>query len=123
MSEDTAPPPAERPRRDSVILNARIETNDGVVECRVRNLSETGACIDNKAALRPDDRVLVTMGTVHHVEATVRWAEGGRVGLYFEGAKIDIAAARRPRGTVAPASRNVAGWLENMHSPYRRGGD
>lgn len=123
MSEATANPSAERPRRDSVILNARIETNDGVVECRVRNLSETGACVDDNGTLRPEDRVLVTMGMVHHVEATVRWTEGGRVGLQFEGAKIDIAAARRPRGTIAPASRNVAGWLDNMHSPYRRGGE
>ena len=122
MSEDTATPSAERPRRDSVILTARIESSDAVVECRVRNLSATGACIDNNAGLRPDDRVLVTMGTVHHVEATVRWAGGSRAGLRFENARIDIAAARRPRGTVAPASRNVAGWLDNMYSPYRRGG-
>ena len=122
MREDTAPPLAERPRRDSVILNARVESSGGITECRVRNLSETGACIDNNAGLRPDERVLVTMGTLHHVEATVRWIEGGRTGLHFEGAKIDIAAARRPRGTVAPASRNVAGWLDNMHNPYRRDG-
>ena len=35
--------------------------------------------------------------------------------------KIDIVAARRPRGTVSPASRTMAGWLDNIHNPYRRG--
>lgn len=112
-----------RARRDSVILNARIETADRVVECRVRNLSQTGACIDNAGNLNPGDRVLVTMGMVHHVEASVRWARDGRAGLHFEGALIDIGAARRPRGTVAAAPRTVAGWLDNLHSPYRRGDD
>lgn len=121
MNEDDAATPAERSRRDSVILNARVETSDQVVECRVRNLSETGACIDNPVELVPGDRVLITMGTVHHVEATVRWAKGGRAGLHFEGVKIDIVAARRPRGTVSPASRTMAGWLDNIHNPYRRG--
>ena len=121
MNQDDTATPAERSRRDSVILNARVETSDRVVECRVRNLSETGACIDNPAELAPGDRLLITMGMVHHVEATVRWASGGRAGLHFEGATVDIAAARRPRGTVVPASRNVAGWLDNMYSPYRRG--
>ncbi|MGN7161796.1 PilZ domain-containing protein [Sphingomonas sp. SAFR-052] len=123
MSEVATDQPAERSRRDSVILNARIETPDGMVECRVRNLSQTGACIDNVGNLRAGDRVLVTMGMVHHVEASVRWANGGRAGLHFEGVEIDIAAARRPRGTVSAAPRNVAGWLDNMYSPYRRGGD
>ncbi len=113
--------PIERSRRDSVILNARIETADQVIECRVRNLSQTGACIDNVGNFRAGDRVLVTMGMVHHVEASVRWANGGRAGLHFEGVEIDIAAARRPRGTVMAASRTVAGWLDNIHNPYRRG--
>ncbi|KQN71812.1 hypothetical protein ASE90_02270 [Sphingomonas sp. Leaf67] len=119
MNEDESS--VERPRRHSVILNARIETHGQVVECRVRNLSETGTCIDNLADLAAGDRVLITMGTVHHVEATVRWVDNGRAGLHFEGVTVDIAAARRPRGTVVPASRTVAGWLDNIHSPYRRG--
>lgn len=111
-----------RPRRDSVILTARIEAVGGLTECRVRNLSLTGACIDNVGNLRVGDRVLVTIGLAHHLEGSVRWAQVGRAGLYFERTRIDIAAARRPRGTVAPASRNAAGWLDQMRNPYRRTG-
>ncbi|MDJ0276107.1 PilZ domain-containing protein [Sphingomonas sp. 2R-10] len=119
-SSDRFPP---RPRRDSVILHARVEAVDRVAECRVRNLSESGACIDDPAGLPSDGRVLVTMGTLHHVEGRVRWAQDGRAGLHFAASHIDVAAARRPRGTVAPAPQNRAGWLANLHSPYRRGDD
>ncbi|PXA97480.1 PilZ domain-containing protein [Nostoc sp. 3335mG] len=121
MSEVDPAALSARSRRDSVILNARIETVDRVFECRVRNLSQTGACIDNVGALRAGDRIAVTMGMVHHVEATVRWANGSRAGLHFEDIQIDLAAARRPRGVLAEKPRTVAGWLEHMHSPYRRG--
>ncbi len=123
MSDSPSGPFPPRPRRDSVILNARVEAIDAAVECRVRNLSETGACIDNVADLPSDGRVLVTMGLLHHIEGRVRWAADGRAGLQFDQTRVDVAAARRPRGTVAPPPRHVAGWLSNMHSPYRRGDD
>jgi hypothetical protein len=110
-----------RPRRDSVFLTARVESSDGVVECRVRNLSEAGVCIDNMVGLASGARVLVTMGTLHHLEGWVRWAHDGRAGLVFEHGHIDVAAARRPRGTVEAVPQHVTGWLSQMHNPYRRG--
>ncbi len=123
MSDSSSDPSCPRPRRDSVILNARIEAIDRVVECRVRNLSETGACIDDPAGLPPDGRVLVTIGALHHIEGQVRWTHAGRAGLHFTSGRIDIAAARRPRGAVTPVPQNRAGWLDNLYSPYRRGED
>ncbi|KQM57159.1 MULTISPECIES: PilZ domain-containing protein [unclassified Sphingomonas] len=123
MSDSPADPFPSRPRRDSVFLKARVESSDLVVECRVRNLSESGACIDDPVHLPCDGRVLVTMGTLHHLEGRVRWAQDGRAGLLFDHAQVDVAAARRPRGAVPPAPRHLAGWLSNMHSPYRRGDD
>lgn len=123
MTDSSSDPFPPRPRRDSVILQARVEAVDRVIECRVRNLSESGACIDDPAGLPSDGRVLVTMGALHHVEGYVRWAHDGRAGLHFQSGKIDIAAARRSRGAVAATPQNRAGWLANIHSPYRRGDD
>ncbi|WP_430636867.1 PilZ domain-containing protein [Sphingomonas hankookensis] len=94
-----------------------------MVEARVRNLSESGACIDDPAGLPPEGRVLVTMGTLHHIEGRVRWSHDGRAGLHFPSDRIDIAAARRPRGALAATPQNRAGWLANIQSPYRRGND
>ena len=121
MSDSSTGPFPPRPRRDSVLLTARVESSDQIVECRVRNLSESGACIDDPVHLPRDGRVLVTMGTLHHLEGRVRWAKDGRAGLLFDKAQIDVAAARRPRGAVAPVPQHLAGWLSNMYSPYRRG--
>ncbi|KZE08495.1 MULTISPECIES: PilZ domain-containing protein [Sphingomonas] len=123
MSDSSTGPFPPRPRRDSVLLTARVELRDQVVECRVRNLSEAGACIDDPVQLPPDGRVLVTMGQLHHLEGRVRWTRDGRAGLLFDKGRIDIAAARRPRGTVAPVPQHLAGWLSHIYNPYRRAGD
>lgn len=123
MSDSPEDPFPLRPRRDSVFLSARIECRDHVAECRVRNLSVSGVCIDDPGHLPADGRVLVTMGALHHLEGRVCWVRGGRAGLAFDDTPIDIAAARRSRGTVAPVPRHRAGWLGEMHDPYRRNGD
>ncbi len=121
MSDPPEGPFPPRPRRDSVFLKARVESSDIVVECRVRNVSESGACIDDPVHLPRDGRVLVTMGTLHHLEGRVRWSHDGRAGVLFDSAHIDVAAARRPRGAIEPVPQHLAGWLSQMHSPYRRG--
>lgn len=123
MIDSSDGPFPSRPRRASVFLTARVESSDRVAECRVRNLSESGVCIDDPMQLRPGERVLVTMGTLHHLEGCIRWARDGRAGLAFENGHIDVAAARRPRGAVAAVPQHLAGWLSQMHNPYRRGGD
>ncbi len=105
-----------RPLRSSVILYARVETADRAVECRVRNLSTTGACIDNSAALATGDRVQVTMGTVRLLVADVIWAKPTLAGLHFD-RKVDIADARKPRAQVAVAPS--AGWVARITDPYR----
>ncbi len=105
-----------------MFLKARVESSTIVVECRVRNLSESGVCIDNPVDLSPGKRVLVTMGALHHLEGWVRWAHDGRAGLAFENGHIDVAEARRPRGTVEAVPQHLAGWLSQMHNPYQRRG-
>lgn len=108
-------PPVREPR-SSVILYALVETAEAATECRVRNLSATGACIDNSAALTAGERVRVTMGTLERLVADVAWATPTLTGLHFE-QLVDLGAARRPRGTAA--TRQTAGWMDGMRNPYR----
>ncbi|WP_230770244.1 PilZ domain-containing protein [Sphingomonas sp. Leaf4] len=110
----------ERERRSSVILRALVETSDAAIECRVRNLSASGACIDNEAELATGARVLVSMGTLHHLRGQVVWATERLAGLRFDKANIDIDSARKPRGTVAKTSPAGAGWLAQLDDPHRR---
>lgn len=64
-------PPREP--RASVILYARIDHAGRSVEVRVRNLSATGACIENPGELNQGDQVAVTMGTLLELPAEVMW--------------------------------------------------
>ena len=111
---DATPP---RPARSSVILYADV-ARDGAdaVACRVRNLSATGACVDNQAELAEGDRVIVAMGVITPVAADVVWAKPTLAGLRFD-REVDLAAARTPRKTGKAAS---AGWIGGLDDPYRR---
>ena len=106
-----------RQARSSVILYARVEAGEKAVECRVRNLSTTGACIDNTARLAAGDHVQVAMGTLSLLMAEVVWAKSALAGLRFD-RTVDIADARKPRrpGTVVP----TVGWTATINNPYRR---
>lgn len=106
-----------RPNRASVILYADIDTARAAgTSCRVRNLSVTGACIDNVAGLHDGERVRVTMGVLAPVDAEVIWSKPHLAGLRFDG-EVDLAAARTPRRAGQAAS---AGWIGGLDDPYRR---
>ncbi len=110
-----------REPRSSVILRALVESVGAAAECRVRNLSAAGACVDNPGGLVPGRRVLVTMGTLHRIHGEVVWITERLAGLRFDGAVIDIESARRPRGTLSAAPTPIgAGWLAEADDPYRR---
>ncbi|WP_162242967.1 PilZ domain-containing protein [Sphingomonas sp. Leaf412] len=101
-----------------MILYAAVTREGGAaVDCRVRNLSSTGACIDDAAALRPGQRATVQMGALRPMGADVMWVERGFAGLRFDGA-VDLAAARRPRSKTVVAAQ--AGWIGNLGDAYRR---
>jgi hypothetical protein len=121
MSECPPDPLPPRESRSSVFLRALVDVGEGSVECRVHNISLSGACIDNVGNLSPDRCVLVTMGMHHHVKAQVCWSGDGRAGLRIDGEKIDIGRARRPRGTVEERPASRAGWLAQLYDAYRRG--
>lgn len=106
-----------RPPRASVILYASIGRDGTAVECRVRNLSTVGACVDNVANLAAGEEVRVVMGTLRPLSAKVMWVERGFAGLRFDRA-IDIAMARQPRSKAATATSS--GWLAGMTHAYHR---
>lgn len=79
---------------------------------RVRNVSSNGACIDQAEALRPGQTVVVDIGMLEAVGATVKWVEGALAGLKFaHPIRIDAAKSRPKPAHVqqgwnrAPSSR------------------
>lgn len=108
----------DRSRRASVILYALVErAGEEPVDCRVRNLSTKGACIDDNLSFVVGEQVRLTMGAVSPFDATVMWAEHDYAGLSFP-KEVDLAAARQPRGRLRPTIK--AGWTADIHDPYRR---
>lgn len=127
---DTA---AHQPRapRHSVFLSATVEHfgAKAPTKHRVRDLSVGGVRIDQAAGLRPGATVLVSVGALAAVGATVVWAKDGIAGLKFA-EPIDPEAARA-KAAVAPqpfrgqprdlgSAGPTAGWVPNLNSPYRR---
>jgi hypothetical protein len=90
----SAAPPVEREPRHSVMLAATVERFGaaGATTHRVRNLSRRGACVGSGEELRKGETVIVGVGTLNAVGATVRWAADGLAGLAFSN-PIDLTAA------------------------------
>lgn len=112
--------PAERAPRASVILRALIEASDMRAERRVRNLSQTGACVDNDGDLVPGMRVLVSMGSLSRIRGEVMWANDRFAGLHFGGQSINLEDARKPRSATDTGAEPGAGWLADINDAYRR---
>jgi len=114
-------PPREP--RSSVILYARIVHNDRAAEARVRNLSATGACIDNPGKLQQGDRLSVTMGSLEDLPGEVMWTSATLAGLHFTDGAIDLAEARKPRERATSGAKASAGWIRNIQDAYGRRND
>ena len=127
MSDRRAP-------RQRVLLGAEIsEAGHGApTRHRVRDLSPVGARVDAAASLAAGAMVVVSLGSLSGVPATVAWVREGDAGLAFE-TEIDPEAARarapaalapRPAPAAAPRSyvstaAPTAGWAAQMDDPYR----
>lgn len=116
MNDAASDPEKTRDKRSGVILRAAIDLDGLVVERRVRNLSEHGACVDNADDLVAGTTVTVTMGRLERLVADVVWAKPALAGLRFRRA-VDLEAARKPRGSAATAA---AGWMTDMGHAYRK---
>ena len=88
-----------REARESVFLSAAV-TCFGTAEPtrhRVRNLSDHGACIDQAGMLRPGQTVLVDIGEIEELGATVQWVAADLAGLKFAHLIRRTAAKWRPK--------------------------
>ena len=113
------------------MLSATIEPFGGrtATRHRVRDVSPGGIRVDNVGALRPGATVLISVGALEAVGATVKWVGDGFAGLAFA-EQIDPDDARRnaaiappraaksvrfgPQGSAAPN----AGWVADLRDPY-----
>ena len=134
MSDPAGPEgPASRQPRQNVLLGAEICGFGGgaPTKHRIRDLSRTGARIDRAGALKVGSTVLVSVGVLEQVAATVIWVRGDAAGLKFA-EEIDPDAARS-KTLVTPAQKAgpareaekeqgtlAAGWAAGLYSPYRK---
>lgn len=111
----------ERAQRSSVMLKGEVESAYGVrTTHRVRNLSATGAQIDQAEGLEPNAEVLLCLGALDPIPAHVVWTVNARAGLAFS-ESIDVTdprirmALKERSKVVAP----TAGWVAGMVNRYR----
>ena len=115
--------------RQQVLLGAEICGFGGGVPTkhRVKDLSASGVRVDRAGTLRPGATVLVSVGVLKAVGATVIWVRDDLAGLRFA-ETIDPDAARskaiiappKPRPTQMIDRGASAGWVRDLHDPYRR---
>lgn len=124
-----------RQPRQNVLLGAEISGFGGgtPTKHRVRDLSASGARVDRAGSLRVGSTVLVSVGVLEQVGATVIWVRDDLAGLKFAEA-IDPDAARskalvspsqkpvgnRDIGQADATPRNAPGWIGGLNSPYRK---
>lgn len=124
-----APDPATRAPRVSVMLSATVERFGGGPQTRhrVRDLSSGGIRIDQAERLTSGATVLITVGALEAVGATVRWVRDGSAGLAFAHeidpeqarTKAAIAPARAAKPPVISASpKPSARRVGAMRNPY-----
>ncbi|MDB5697174.1 MAG: hypothetical protein JWN21_2717 [Sphingomonas bacterium] len=117
------------------MLSARLEHFDGSAPSthRVRDLSKGGIRIDQASELRQGATVLISVGSLEAIAATIVWVEAGSAGLAFA-EQINPDAARKkavvtPLSGVEPASAGAtggaastprAGWIGDLQNPYGR---
>lgn len=95
----TAVPPTPREARESVFLSAAVTRFGGGAPTRhrVRNVSPNGACVDGADSLRQGQTVVIDVGQLAEVGATVRWVKAGMAGLKFAHPISIDAAKTRPK--------------------------
>ena len=70
-------------KRARVLLAAKLQTQVGEIDCRLRDLSRKGALVECKPTPPTGTQVVFTRGTIS-VPARVAWSQPGRIGLEFD---------------------------------------
>jgi len=122
-----------REPRESVLLAASVSRfgNPAVFQHRLRDVSPNGARLDKAAGLRRGETILISVGSLAAIGATVIWVDNGAAGVkFFE--TIDPNAARSktfvkvasaspdlaPTTPSAERTAQLTGWLANLESAY-----
>ncbi len=124
---------APRDPRQHVFLGAEISGFDrgSPTKHRIKDLSVTGARVDRAGKLVPGSTVLVSVGVLEAIGATVIWVKDDIAGLRFA-EPIDPAAARSKTIMHAPGQldlslkpaptdepRASAGWIGDMRNRHQ----
>lgn len=121
---------AQREPRQSVLLSTTLERfgSAEATKHRVRDLSSQGMRIDQAAGLKVGATVLVAIGQLEAVGATIVWIKDGSAGLKF-GKTVDPDQARgkavvRSKVSIVPRQEQqlgaTAGWVAGLDDPYRK---
>lgn len=70
-------------KRARVLLAAKLQTQFGEIDCRLRDLSRKGALIECKPTPSTGSEVMFVRGSIA-VPARVAWSQPGRIGLEFD---------------------------------------
>lgn len=105
-----------RAKRESVFRTASIILDTGRrVECRVRNVSPTGAGVSHKGDLRAGMAIRITIGKAPETGAQVVWATDDQAG---------IALGAVPQADDAKSEDHMpvvhAGWMAEIDDRYRK---
>jgi hypothetical protein len=102
----TAAPTAEKRKRDSLFLLAKMRLAGDVEahDVRIRNLSEGGTMAEFARPVAADTAVELELRGIGSVAGRVAWYEEGRMGIAFDTA-IDPKLARKPVGQGAKPRR------------------
>jgi hypothetical protein len=121
---------SQREPRQSVFLSTTLERfgSAETTKHRVRDLSSQGMRIDLAAGLQVGATVLVAVGQLEAVGATIVWVKDGSAGVKFA-KTIDPDQARgkaavRPKTHTATNQQKqlgvTAGWVADLNNPYRK---
>lgn len=130
---DASPPILKsRAPRSFVMLSATVEYFDGreMTKHRVRDLSTGGIRIDGASQMRVGATVLISVGLLEAVGASVQWVADDCAGLAFaetidpnlartrQGAAPSLGAASTGSHSLPPGP--TAGYFANARNPYRK---
>jgi diguanylate cyclase (GGDEF)-like protein/PAS domain S-box-containing protein len=93
-----------RAQRITMLRSATVHHNGRSIATRIRNISDSGAQVEIDRPLPAGSAIAVDFGDGGRIAAVVRWVQGRRMGIAFEG-QIDVDAVTTQK---AIARRSIA---------------
>ncbi|MCY7339818.1 MAG: PilZ domain-containing protein [Sphingomonas bacterium] len=106
--------------RHPLIWKGQILWQHDSHDCRLRNISESGALVDCHVDLPTDAELLLDLGPSGQFFATVSWSRGGQAGLAFKNS-FDLGVLAKARPEVAQRNWTRPNFLKgpaNQASPW-----